>query len=133
MRKIAFIFGVWLILMSSKCSQTKVLLQDAPDFKVFNAYTQKQIPGEQTQKTYVEFGFEVKGITDKITLDSVFCEVGKAVEIKTDGKNRLKLLVENQLITTGKFNKVIFYYSQHGSKYYYVFTNIKIKEDIYLP
>lgn len=122
-----------LILMSSKCAQTKVVLQDSPEFKISNAYTQKMVPGEQNQKPYIEFGFEVKGITNGIALDSVFCEVGKLLEIKSDGQKRLKLLVEDQLIDKVKYDEAIFYYTQDGSKYSYVLNNIKTKETMFLP
>ncbi len=122
-----------LILMSSKCAQTKVMLQDSPEFKIINAYTQKLVPGEQNQKPYIEFGFEVTGITNRVTVDSVFCEVGKSIAIATDGKKRLKLLVEAQLIDKLKYDKAVFYYTQEGSKYYYVLENIKSKEEVFLP
>ena len=132
-RKIIFIICGALILMSSKCAQTKVILQNSPEFKIFNAYTQRQVPGERNQKPYIEFGFEVKGITKDITLDSVFCEVGKSINIKLDGKNRLKLLVGDQLVDKLKYAKAIFYYTQKGSKYSYVLNDIKSKETIFLP
>lgn len=132
-RKIAFIIFGSLILMSSKCTQTKAIFQESPEFRILNAYSQKLVPGEKNQKPYIEFGFELEGITNKISLDSVFCQVGKSLKITTDGKKRLKLMVNIETIDVVKFDKAIFYYTQEDSKYYYVLNNIKIKEEMLLP
>lgn len=132
-RKIIFVFSGALLLMSSKCSQTKAVVQKTPVVEIFNAYIQKQVPGQQNQKTYLEFGFEVKGFSNTVVLDSVFCEVGKAIKINSNGKNRLKLFVDNQLIDKLKYEKALFYYSQKGNDYQFVLNNIKKKEPVFLP
>jgi hypothetical protein len=132
-RKIIFALCGAFILMSSKCAQTKVILEDSPEIKVVNAYTQKMVPGEKSKKPYIEFGFEVKGVTNNVIIDSIFCEVGKAINIKTDGKNRIKLLVEGSLIDELKYSSAIFYYSNQGSKYEFELTKIKKEETLFLP
>lgn len=133
LRKIIFISCGSLILMSSKCAQTKAIIQNVPELEIINAYTQKQVPGEQNQKPYIEFGFEVKGLTSNIVLDSIFCEVGQSIEIKVDGKKRIKLQVKDQSIDHLKYDKAIIYYTQKGAKYQFVLNNIKKKEEIFLP
>ena len=132
-RNIIFVLIGIVVLMSSKCAQTKMILQESPEFRIINAYTQKQVPGEQSQKPYVEFGFELKGMTNKITLDSVFCEVGQPVDIKTDGKSILNLKIDSKLIDALKYSTATFYYTKEESKYYYVLNDIKTKEAIFLP
>jgi len=132
-RKIFFVTCGAFILMSSKCAQTKVVLQSSPDFEIINVYTQKMVPGERAKKPYVEFGFEVKGITNKMTLDSVFCEVGQSLEINMDGGKRLKLFVEGQLIDQLKYDKAIFYFTHKDSKHQLVINNILKKETLFLP
>jgi len=132
-RKIFFVTCGAFILMSSKCAQTKVVLQSSPDFEIINVYTQKMVPGERAKKPYVEFSFEVKGITNKMTLDSVFCEVGLSLEINTDGGKRLKLFVEGQHIDQLKYDKAIFFYTQKDSKYQLVINKILKKETLFLP
>ncbi len=132
-RKIIFITCGALILMSSKCAQTKVIIQDSPVIIITNAYTQKMVPGEQNKNPFIEFGFEVKGLKNILTLDSVFCEVGKSIGIKSDGKNRLKLIVEPQLIEVLKYSEAIFYYSQKDSKYQLLVNDIIKKETLFLP
>ena len=132
-KKISFFVSIWLVLLSSKCSRMDVVFQNSlPTFKIFNVYTQKQIPGEQNKKPYVELGFEVEGLTDGITLDSLFCTVGKSIKIKTDGVNRFKLTEEDKLVDV-LYNKAIIYYSQKGSEFRYVLDEIEKKETIYLP
>ena len=132
-RKIIFIACGALILMSSKCVQTKVIIQDSPVIIITNAYTQKMVSGEQNQKAFIEFGFEIKRLKNNLTLDSVFCEVGKSIGTKSDGKNRLKLIVESQLIDKLEYNEAIFYYSQKDLKYQLVLNNIIKKETLFLP
>ena len=132
-RKIIFISCGSLILMSSKCMQTKAIIQNVPELEIINVYTQKQVPGEQNQKAYIEFGFEVKGLTNNLLLDSVFCEVGQSIEIKVDGKKRIKLQIKDPSIDTLKYDKAIIYYTQKGTKYQFMLNNIKKKEEIFLP
>ena len=132
-RNLVFVIFGSLILMSSKCSNTKVIFQDSPEFKVSNVYTQKLVPGEQNKKPYIEFGFEITEITNKIVLDSVFCGVGKSIKIKTDGKKRLNLFTEDEPIDNLKYSKALFYYSKNGSKYFYKIDNIKTRETMFLP
>ena len=135
-RNIIFLLGGVLILMSSKCAQTKSIVKDSSEaatFKIINAYTQKMVPGERGKKAYIEFGFEVKGLSKKVVLDSVFCEVGQSININADGKNRLKLLIDNQKIDQLKYDKAIFFYKEEGTEYQFVLNDIKIKEPIHLP
>jgi len=132
-KKISFFVSIRLILMSSKCAHTDVAFKESlPTFRVFNAYTQKQVPGEQGKKAYVELGFEVIDLADGVTLDSLFCIVGKSIKIKTEGVNRFKLTEEDKLVDA-LYRKVIIYYSQKGSQFRYVLNEIEKKETIYLP
>ncbi|MDG1476199.1 MAG: hypothetical protein P8Q14_03560 [Vicingaceae bacterium] len=132
-RKVIFVIFGALTLMSSKCSQTKAIVQESPQFEIINAYIQKQVPGQQNQKSYMEFGFEVKGLKGQVVLDSVFCEVGKPIKINADGRSRISLLVEDELIDKLKYNKAVFHYTQKGNKYQFVLSNIKKKEPVFLP
>ena len=128
-----FVLCSSLILMSSRCTQTKAVLKNSSEFEIINAFTQKMVPGQQNHQPYIEFGFEVKGITNKVILDSVFCEVGKAVAIDTDGRKRLKLTVGEGLFDKMKFSKAIFYYTIQGSKNSYILNKIQTKETMFLP
>lgn len=132
-RKIIFISFGSLILMSSKCTQTKEIIQNVSELEIINVYTQKQVPGEQNQKAYIEFGFEVKGLTNNLLLDSVFCEVGQSIEIKVDGKKRIKLQIKDPSTDTLKYDKAIIYYTQKGAKHQFMLNNIIKKEEIFLP
>lgn len=131
-RKITFVICGALILMSSKCQQTKVIAKansEVDTFEIFNGFTQKMIPGERSKNPYIEFGFEIKGMIGKTILDSVFCEVGQSLAIKSDGEYRIKLVVKDQL----KYDKAVFFYTKNDSKYSYILNSIKLKEEVFLP
>lgn len=133
-KKIIFVIGGALVLMSSSCKEAEAIVKETPpEFQIINAYTQKQVPGEENQKPYIEFGFEVKGLINEIVIDSVFCEVGQSIQLKTDGKNRLSLLIESELIDKLKYDKAEFYYTQKGNSYQFVLNEIKKKETVFLP
>ena len=132
-RKVIFVIFGALTLMSSKCSQTKAIVQESPQFEIINAYIQKQVPGQQHQKPYMEFGFEVKGLKDQVVLDSIFCEIGKPIKVDTDGRRRISLLVEDELIDVFKYEKAILYYTQKGVRHQYQIGTIKKKEEVFLP
>jgi hypothetical protein len=133
-RKIILVIGGALVLMSLSCKEAEAIVKETPpEFQIINAYTQKQVPGEQNQKPYIEFGFEVKGLISGTIIDSVFCEVGQSIEIKEDGRNRLKLLIEYKLIDELKYDKAFFYHSQKGESNQFELNDIKKKETVFLP
>ena len=127
------IIGVALLLMGTKCTQTKLLTQtiEPPvfDIEIINAYLQKNVPGEVTQKPYYEFGFEVKGLDGKTVIDSVFCGVGKALKINTNEKQTLRLSINNKT----NYRKAVFFFSQKEHEKTYILNTIKTKETIHLP
>ena len=136
-KHIIILIIAFFVLISTSCNQAKLTSEEVkvivPEFKIINAYTQKMIPGQQNQKPYIEFGFEVKGLSNEVKIDSVFCEVGEPIKIEADGKKRLKLLVEPQLIDKLKYEEAIFYYTNKGVEYNYKITNITKKEEVFLP
>ncbi len=131
-----FIFTCFLLTEIS-CKQvektSKDVVEDIPKFKIINAYTQKIIPGQQNQNPYIELGFEVVELENKITIDSVFCEIGKSININRSGKSKVKLQIESRLMDNFKFENAVFYYTKEGNSSFYELNEIETKNEVHLP
>jgi len=122
-----------MVLSSSKCAHTAVVFSDSPPFKVSDVYVQKYVPGVRGMKPYLELGFNISSLNKGVTLDSVFCAVGKPLQIDKAGFRKVRLGNSSEINNGELPKKAFFYYSHKKHNYYYVVNNIIQKKPIILP
>ena len=127
------VIGIFIFFLS--CSNKFIKFQEDPPFKILNVYMQKIIPGQQDGKPTIEIGFEIEGLSEEITLDSLYYKKKVALKINTRGIQRTAFLDSSNQMENKELNanKVLLFYSKGKRKYYCILSEIIIKGDLYLP